>query len=166
MVRCFAGFTLGVGVFRLKDSVRVRFAGSDLAGGALLLLTACLWLVRGLPDLVVYACLPTLLLCLALNRGRIAAVFGSRPMVLLGEWSYSIYLIHILFIRARERVYDVFATRLPSPLADALGAAVFFGATIAVSAAVFTWFEAPARDWLRARLQLRRRPIALEPSAP
>ncbi len=164
--RCFAGFVIGMGVFRLASWPGIRRIGSDLFGAAVTLTLATFWLMRGTPDLLLYACLPCLILCLALNRGQFAAVFSSRPVWLLGEWSYSIYLTHIFLIHGRERTFNLLARHMAAPLADTLGAIIFFGLTIAVSAACFSLIEVPARRRLRPLIEARRVPIELEPSAP
>ena len=166
MVRCFAGFALGVGVFRFKDDPRVAFASSDAVGAAILLLTVGLWLIPARPDIALYPCLPALLLCLALNRGRLATLFGNRAMHALGEWSYSFYLIHMLFIHGRRSLYDLLAARLPSPVADAVDFVALFSIVLLFSAALYTLIEVPARRKLRSMIGARRLPAELEPSAP
>lgn len=86
------------------------------------------------------------LLVLGLSRdagiGRL--VFGNRVSVLLGQWSYALYLSHIAVIFIAWRVaahFDIAAIDLPLlPLiALALG----------VSAALHYGFERPMREWLR-----------------
>ena len=150
--RCFGGFVLGMGLFRFLHSPMLARVGTDRFGAALAVLFVALWLAPGTPDLLLYACLPVIILCLALNTARFAAVFGSRPVWLLGEWSYSIYLIHIVVIHGRQRVFDHLVRHLPSPWADTLDAIIFYATTIAAAALCFSFVEVPARRFLVRRI--------------
>ena len=150
--RCFGGFIIGMGVFRFMHSPALAPVGTDRFGAWLALLFLVLWVLPGTPDLLLYACLPFIILCLALNSGWFAAFFGSKPVWLLGEWSYSIYLVHIFVIHGRLKTFVHLTPYMPPPLADVLSALVFYGLTITASAACFSLVEVPARRYLVARI--------------
>jgi peptidoglycan/LPS O-acetylase OafA/YrhL len=152
--RCAGGFVLGMGLCRLAGSSVAEQAGADWFGIAVIAALAVFWVMPGTPDLLLYACLPALILCLALNRGRVSAVFASKPVWLLGEWSYSIYLIHMFVIHLRQHMFDFLVKHMPAPLADMLGATVFYGLTIGAAALCFTMVEVPARRFLVRRIAL------------
>lgn len=67
----------------------------------------------------------------------------SRPMVLLGAWSYAFYLLHQTLNRY---VHDTWGPMRPdnSALFALCGLAV---AVVALSWALFTYVEEPARKW-------------------
>ncbi len=64
---------------------------------------------------------------------------ASRPMVLLGESSFALYMIHIPLMMI------ALIARPPEPVGWLVMAGI-----IAASIAVFRWFETPARHWTRA----------------
>ncbi len=98
LLRCLGGFLLGLLTFRAARSQSVcAVAGSDMFGVVVLGLLAG-GVMSGVPDLVIYPLFPALVLCLYVNRGRVAAVAGSAPLHWLGVISYGIYLIHSVVI--------------------------------------------------------------------
>lgn len=166
MVRCFCGFTIGMIVFRASRSSKAKPIGSDFFGYALIFLIAFLWILPSTPDIFIYATFPLLVLCLSLNDGFFSYLFANKTVFLLGEWSYAMYLIHILIHGERAVVFGVFSGFAPPVLADTLGSLVFFSTTILLSAFAYTWIEVPARNRIRDWMSARRTPMEAEPSVP
>jgi exopolysaccharide production protein ExoZ len=81
------------------------------------------------------------MLFLALHRGRAATLLATPVMRVLGDASYSIYMLHsiVLSYVIRQSPY------LPAGLRIALA----WGLIILLSVAVYHYFEAPARRWIR-----------------
>jgi peptidoglycan/LPS O-acetylase OafA/YrhL len=120
-------------VFRtpqLVECARACFCLGDMAD---------IWLPNGLVA-VPFALLIGVLAC---DRGGVSRLLTARPLVLLGEISYGLYLIHQLLIRYYAEHREAF-TALPGWLVY-LG----FWAT-ALLAAYLLWacVEVPARKWL------------------
>src|SRR5262249_38648140 len=118
------------------------------------LLTASLWLIDAeTPVPGVWTLLPvvaTLLLLLAGSEERnpVTRLLGSRPLVRIGDWSYSIYLWHWPCI--------VFATLLwPDRSHVGLLAAAL---SLAPAVASYNWVEQPMR---RLELPSRRRLVTV-----
>jgi exopolysaccharide production protein ExoZ len=88
-----------------------------------------------------------------------AAVFGRgirlpTALVLLGDSSFALYLVHPFAMRAVQLFWHWL--RLTGPVAAGAYAAIALLLAIGVSVAVYEWFERPIGAWLRARLAERR----------
>ncbi|MBV8914560.1 MAG: hypothetical protein JOZ05_16160, partial [Acetobacteraceae bacterium] len=81
-----------------------------------------------------------LIFVLALGRGLITRALSFPLMVILGEISYAIYLLHMTLLRAYEANPQRFDDVPP-----ALMLAVFLGALLLLSWALFNFVERPAR---------------------
>lgn len=88
---------------------------------------------------------PVLIVVMALRRGLVSRLLSMRAMVLLGEISYALYLVHYAimlgFASARPHV-----PRIPDPAAYGL----FWLVVLAASWALWRWVEWPARLYVRA----------------
>lgn len=121
---------------------------------------------RTLADLAIVAPMAALIFLLAFDRGMVARAATWRPLMILGEWSFAIYLIHVALIQGVRFVRQTF---YPPPETEILGAPfqswwpvlhwIELGAVILLSvllgALLFRLVEAPSgrllRRWLTAR---------------
>lgn len=82
---------------------------------------------------------------LASGQGRAAAFLASRPLVLLGEASFALYILHVPLFRILEQ-----AAAGGGILVGTLGFAwVMVAVLIAISLTVYRLFEVPMRRWIR-----------------
>jgi peptidoglycan/LPS O-acetylase OafA/YrhL len=82
----------------------------------------------------------------AIGRGLLSRLLSLAPFVLLGEISYSLYLIHMPVVYAYNTVGRVFLSRLPDPIEYAL-----FWLGVLVSAwLLWRYVERPMREAIRA----------------
>jgi peptidoglycan/LPS O-acetylase OafA/YrhL len=154
--RCLAGFALGMVVYRLYAGgwgAGLLGRGGALVGFALGVL---LGMHYGAPDLCIVALFPGLILAAAYHTGAATRALTVRPLRRLGDWSFSIYLVHMPLVYVRWAMQlaenpDAFA-RLPGGPPDyaanwawTLGLLV---ATVAVAACTYRWVEVPARQYL------------------
>lgn len=144
--RCLAGFGMGMVlsiVWQRWQALSHLALPAALAGAALLLLS---WAGRLPETATVPAAFFCGLLALALGRGPVARLLGSRPMVYLGEISYSTYLAHFgLFIVFKLLFVDDTLQ---------LGWIQLAGFTLLVlvaSVMLYHGLEKPAQRWLNAR---------------
>lgn len=156
-------FVLGIALARAfyppidGASGALRHSGKLALGFASLLLLALL-LAHHIPRLLVQAGLldplyAGLLVALAHDRGPLARLLSWRVLVVLGEASYAIYLLHVPIAMWIRELANVESTSGPLYFAG------YAALVIAVSLAAFTWLETPARLWLRRRLgDIRRQP--------
>lgn len=85
---------------------------------------------------------------LAHSRGWIARLLGTRPLVVLGEASYGIYLLHIPILQWLRRFVAPEWIESNGPTFFALWAVLVLIASIAA----FYGIEHPARIWIRNHL--------------
>ena len=72
----------------------------------------------------------------------------SRPVLLLGAASYSIYLVHDVVLGIALKLTG---SARHSLAYDFLTLVVLLTVVLLVSLLLYTYYEAPARRWLRAR---------------
>jgi peptidoglycan/LPS O-acetylase OafA/YrhL len=134
--RCVSEFTSGCLVYRLymRGPIHPAVFLSALA----ILLGA---LHFGAYPAIAVVCFPLLVLGGA-ETVKGASILTVRPLVYLGEISYSVYL-------TQSPVYDLVG-RVPKAihLQGAASALFVIAAVVAVSAATYRWIERPARRWL------------------
>lgn len=158
--RCLVEFSLGVMLYRIHASGRMRRLGGDLPALALLAALA-LALHLGIADILVVPLLALLILALAEDRGRVAGVFRGRAALFLGTVSYSLYMVHILMIELANLASRALTHE---PLGVHLGegasfAVLFLGplGAILAATALHRFVELPGRDAVKAfRLAQRR----------
>ncbi len=147
LMRCLAGFILGLGVFRLSvHPATARLAGQPAALCAVLAALAVLLVVRA-PDLAVYPVFPALVLCLAAG-GDFSAGLARRRVVWLGEISYSLYLLHIFLLHPLDVVRATLRGVLPPGPTDLLTACLILAFLLAASATCYRCIEQPGRRLL------------------
>jgi peptidoglycan/LPS O-acetylase OafA/YrhL len=143
ILRCLAGFTIGMVVFRAAQNPAIaRFAGAAPCRwtlSALLLLAAA----TGLPDLAIYPLLPALVLSLACGSRRI--VLTATPLIWLGEISYALYLLHIFALHPLDLTRAGARLILPVWCADAVAPVAIFAVLLAASHLAYRGIEIPGR---------------------
>ena len=148
VMRCLAGFTLGLCLCRLSESRYGRLLHSDLFG----LCAIGLWLfmlVWAAPDLLLYIPFGALVLCLSKNRGKLGAVFGSLPLYRMGLLSYSFYLIHVYFIPPMHALANFLAPITSAGYAEIVAMTITMSALLVCSGVAYLAVERPARNLLR-----------------
>ena len=80
---------------------------------------------------------------LAYHKGRISELLSGRLLVILGESSFSLYLIHNLYFQTfRTKGHPLLA--LPTYLQFP----IYVAAILAISYCSWRWFETPMRNLL------------------
>lgn len=144
--RCLAAFTLGNILCLVWQRWRGAWHGGLLAGLACLGMVGA-GLVLDLPETAFApAAFLTGLMALALGQGGLVRLLASRPLVYLGEISYSTYLAHFfLFILWKIAFVDA------SLQLGWAGLAGFVALVLAVSVTLYHGLEKPAQRWLNSR---------------
>ena len=103
-----------------------------------------------------------LVFCAARYQSAASRLLTSRPAVALGEASYSIYLVHsIVLISAVKLTGSV----VHGVAYNVVKLFVLLAIVVAISLLLYTFYEAPARKWLRRRGSKRPAPAAFADAA-
>ncbi|NOV27996.1 acyltransferase [Cupriavidus necator] len=166
LVRCVMGFSLGVVMARTLSTNGKQSIGGHAAAVLVLGLLAWIGYTYKTPgmegaDYVVVLFLYPALVFLSLGRSFLSPILRSKPLVFLGDISYSVYLLHPLVGLAVSRF-----TGLQAPH---LGIAAV-GAVLVMATITYYTVEQPARRYLTRRLTGKRTigaspPAATRPSA-
>ncbi len=162
LLRCLAGFTLGLLAYRASQDERVmRLAGYRLVGAGVVAATLVL-LCLPRTDLLIELLFPLLVLVAMAEATPIARLLGSPLPYILGVWSYSIYLAHTHFIGAEMQLSGWLVVRV-GPFGHVLALAFFYAVIIGVAALLFHTVESQGRRILTSFAWMRRRRPAPEP---
>lgn len=157
LLRCLGGFTIGLLSFRLAQIKRLRRFLAQDASIALVSLLLFAFLALRLDDLAIYPLFPLLILGLYGNDGAAGRFFGARPLHWLGLVSYSIYLLHPLWVAPKQELETLLHSVMPLGMADAGASLAAYATILVASALAFHLIEAPGRRWLNRVVQTRRR---------
>lgn len=166
LLRCLAGFALGIVAFRLGQSKigsaakQMHYAG-DFAAGTLLV---CMCIRSA--DVVIVSLFVPLIICMEKGNSLTRSALETRFIHWLGLISYSIYLIHLL-LNALFRVQLTESFKIfHIAHGYTIGGVLLLIPVIVVSAVSYYMVEQPARDALRLLIGQRVTAMAQEPSAP
>src|SRR5262249_37062959 len=102
----------------------------------------------GLPGVVLVALLALTIFGTALSRGHVTRILGSRPLVWLGEISYSVYMVHFPVLIVIRRLWEQLSFAQWQPAARMFAFMATVGLILAVAAMLFYVVERPARTRL------------------
>jgi peptidoglycan/LPS O-acetylase OafA/YrhL len=102
-----------------------------------------------------------LIFCAARYRNFGSYILATRPAVALGEASYSIYLVHYIVLMSALRLTGSAVHGIAYDLTKLLFLIIV---VFLISLMLYSYYEAPARRWLRGRWRTRSSPIALAQS--
>lgn len=161
-IRCLCGFVLGMMMYQ---GFKEGWGKKILANGYVFLVAAAglfLSMHFGLPDVVTISFLPFILLSAAYGSPSINKVLYVKPLQKIGDWSFSIYLVHqplLYTIGSMNTYYNPINPNNPSagpPPAPSLLVAWaicvgFIALTLFVSSLTYRFWEVPARKWINAK---------------
>lgn len=152
--RCLPQFFLGCICYRVYRQGLI----DARAWAGLVFVAALLMLYFDYCDIVVVTLFPLVILCAVSARGVSGRILNARPVVLLGEISFSIYLVHGLVQHATTHALNALALdQTEFSVAHSWAALALMLLTVfVVSIASYRFFEKPMRRWLNER------PIAAE----
>ena len=154
-LRCLFGFVLGMVMYL---GYQQNWGKSWLANGYTFLgltfgLALCLHLA--VPDVFSVAFFPLILLSAAYGSRNMNTFFGSTSLQRLGDWSFSIYLVHQPLMYTIQAIMTLTAppnAAGPPPKPDMLTGWLiclgFIGITLGVSYLTYRFVEVPARRWI------------------
>jgi peptidoglycan/LPS O-acetylase OafA/YrhL len=151
--RGLAGFLLGIGVYHARH----RFAQMPIPILSMLQVASVAWVVIVLcapvSDVIVIPGFVLLVATTWTDRGLLSRILQTRAAVMLGHWSYSIYLNHVPVIAILGFVWFRIASRIG--LAGDLGRVAWIATVFTVVLVVSRWtyrhVELPAQRYLTGR---------------
>jgi peptidoglycan/LPS O-acetylase OafA/YrhL len=158
-IRCLCGFILGM---MMHHAYRDGWGRKIFSSGRLmilLVLAAFTSMHFHLPDIITVLFFPLLLLCGAYGSEGINRLFSTRPMQRLGDWSFSIYLVHqpiliaifYIIMLVTHPAANGAQPALPPLWMAWLIAVVLIAIILVASYFTYRFIENPARRWLNAK---------------
>ncbi|WP_374659087.1 acyltransferase family protein [Phenylobacterium sp.] len=145
IVPCFAYGCALHALWRARPS---QNRGLALAGAAISALAAIGFAAIAAPDAVIVTTLGALIFFLARMAQTGTETFGNKPLVYLGEISYSVYMVcvpwKIVFVNGATKVFQLSDERLPLGLW-----LVFLVGVVPLAAASYHLIEKPARTRMK-----------------
>jgi peptidoglycan/LPS O-acetylase OafA/YrhL len=158
ILRCLCGFVLGMMLYEgfKKGWGKAVLGNGYVLTGLTLASFACMHFE--LADIFALSFFPFILLSGAYGSEGINKVFATTPLQRLGDWSFSIYLVHqpLLFTIWKIQTYlNPVDPNAPPPPPDLMGAWLycfgFIALMLVVSYFTYRLVEVPARLWLNPK---------------
>ncbi|PTU31985.1 acyltransferase family protein [Stenotrophobium rhamnosiphilum] len=154
VIRAFCSFTIGCALYQYRAAIlrRLAFIPPTLLQGGVIAAVIASYAINITP--VFYIPLWILLiLSLTYEETPIAKAMAWKPLVELGEMSYSIYMMHIVIlyqlVLAKALAPDMFEAFLSWP--PVLMLLAIEAAVIGVSVLTYRYVEKPGRSYMRKR---------------
>ena len=156
-LRCLCGFILGmVMYYGYKEEWAKKILGN---GYTMVLLGAGVFLTMHffVTDLLVVSFFPFILLSGAYGSKNIDRFFALTPLQRIGDWSFSIYLVHQPIIITSVYLFSYFnpaaaqSTAPPELIPAWTIAIIFIGIILFFSWLTYRFWELPARQWINAK---------------
>ena len=161
-LRCLCGFVLGMMMYQgfvIEWGKKILANGYAMGIAALALFTSMHF---GLPDVISVSFLPFILLSAAYGSKSIDKLFATKALQRLGDWSFSIYLVHqpLMFTIGSAMSYlnlmnsnkpPAGPPPAPSMLISWGICLVFIAITLLVSSLMYRFWELPARRWINQK---------------
>jgi len=154
-LRCVFGFTIGIGIYQAYKIYRVRESiwNKDFMI-YITVLCSLLVLHFDLYDVIVIPFFSMFILSASLNKGVPCKLLNTKPMVFLGDISYSIYLIHVFWLTIWWMWLDLYFIPtnpgvMPSALNHLTWLTTIFGIIIYSSYLTYHYVELPGQKKLR-----------------
>ena len=160
--RCLAGFLAGMLLFRIyEEGIGYNFFNRSwvfvvfFAG----VVTA---MVFEIVDILIVSFFPFIILAAAYNNTSIKKVLDTSVLQRLGDWSFSIYMVHVpimyliwvYMIRLNPKMLATFPPPPADPATYPVGLMVCIGlvaVTLLVASFTYRYVEVPARDYLNRK---------------
>ena len=170
IVRCFIGFLTGMFLFILYQA---QTGKSMLANDWFFITILCCIFVSshlGFNDVFIVFLMSLLLLSAAYNTTRVKKVLDMRVFQRLGDWSFSIYMVHglvitifiLLFLSKNpDMLYnmDASANEPPQYKVGLIMAVIALLLTLVISALTYRFIELPGRNFLNQVLKTQRKKL-------
>ena len=157
-LRGVAGFMIGMLLYKLYELplMRAGFKSDWLFFVFLILTIGCLHFAA--PDIFSIPLFAGIVMCAACNDGSIHRLFERPILQLIGDVSYSIYMLHVVVLFGAIELLGVFGvTFAKAPLnlvsfwVGLLACAMFLVVVVLLSTLSYRFIEKPCRDFINRR---------------
>ncbi|CAN5407613.1 hypothetical protein BH09BAC6_BH09BAC6_12230 [soil metagenome] len=180
LLRCLAGFITGMLTFTFYQH-RSGYRVFSRDWFFLLCFLGVLAAMHfGIMDLLIVAFFPLIILSAAYNITGIQRILNFRPLQRLGDWSFSVYMVHVpiiwtftifafnknQFVRADYKAlladFKTFTGQQPNYIFGLVMCVLIVLITLAISALTYRFIEIPARNYFNKVFKTNRRTISTE----
>lgn len=154
-LRCLAEFSLGIILYHIyQNNAGKQWLRRDISFIGASVLTAVL-LHGTLSDLFIVPSFGLLILCAAFNSNGVKKALGLKPLRLLGNISYSVYMMQAVWLNIYLMILDTWVVNNPGHILDRhvlfLGVAILLATNLLSAMCTYYYVEIPARKWLRKK---------------
>lgn len=149
VLRILPEFLYGVGLYRLGERIALPRRAAIAASWAAAIALLSLMHFKADDRLVVAAAGPLMLALALLSKAQAEGVMASRPLLLAGEASYALYLLHMPVLIAWKGAISALTGRDSKYILDWWEVGVLVPLSIAAAVALHLIIEGPARTWIR-----------------
>jgi len=160
--RCMAGFLLGMFSFKIYDESAGATILQKDATFLLFFFIVIAAMAIGAVDLLVVAIFPFIILAAAHNTSNIKKVLETKVLQRLGDWSFSIYMVHvpimyvfwILDVKNDPKIYATFPPQSSMDVLEGMKCCVIvIVLTLVAAALTYKYVEVPGRQFLNSRFK-------------
>ncbi|MDQ6814525.1 MAG: acyltransferase [Bacteroidota bacterium] len=172
-IRRLAGFLAGMLLFEFYKA-KTGYSILKRSGSFVLFFTATLIMMHfGIMDLIIISMFPFILISAAYNDTTLKKILDTRPLQRLGDWSFSIYMVHVplmmlywIYLVKKDPTYFSDLMKMVSSKPNyALGVVlciVVVAATLVLASFTYRYVEVPSRNYLNKLFDARHKKIAVE----
>lgn len=161
-LRCVAGFYVGVFVYRIKDFLPrlVGFSHNisvvEIAAIVFVGVVVGFSNINFVVQLLAIVGFASLIYVFSFEKhGVLGRLFMTRPLQLIGEWSYSIYMVHMLIWTLVNvltlKILKMNVDEIHGVMAVGINVGVLF-TSIVCSMVTYHFVEKMPRDWIKKKL--------------
>lgn len=172
-VRCFAGFLLGMLLFEFYEA-KAGYSILKKDWCFILFFTGVLIAMHfGIMDLIILAFFPFILLTAAYNNTGVKRFLDTKPLQRLGDWSFSIYMVHvplmmiywIYLVKKDPTYFSDFAKLINQKPNYSLGVIlciIVVALTLVIASLTYKYVEVPSRNYLNKLFDQKHKKISLQ----
>jgi peptidoglycan/LPS O-acetylase OafA/YrhL len=153
LVRCLSEYLIGIITFKLYLKYKLKYSKYYHFASLPVFLLIILFLFNPDSDVILVFLFAIFIFSLSTDTGILAKFLGSPPIFILGEISYSLYLIHAILVKTDEFVLKKYLTHSIKYL-EVMNGFVFGILLIIISFLSYKYIEMPSRIFLRNKLNL------------
>lgn len=171
--RCALGFLLGMLLHEVYVSRAAYSFFKNNWTFAILFVGALIAMHFGIHDLLIIALFPLIILAAAYNESNVKRILDTKVLQRLGDWSFSIYMVHVPIISCfwllqvynDPKVFSNFLALVSQPPNYGVGLIFFvivFTFTLLLAALTYRYIELPARNYLNARFNVKKQQVIVD----